>query len=179
MANQTPVGTYGVNNFQYSGVWTAALNSNYIGRPINILFDSSSSANRFMAFHDNNDPYFGMNCRCVKIKYDQNGNEEGPIPAIPITSGSNVKASNVFTKDDISVKIKDNKITLFPNPVQNLLYIKATDDKDYYYQIYSATGQLVKAGKFENKFTDVSGLVNGVYLVRINNSETVVKIVKK
>lgn len=179
MANQTPVGTYGVNNFQYSGVWTAALNSNYIGRPINILFDSSSSANRFMAFHDNNDPYFGMNCRCVKVKYDQNGNEEGPIPAIPVTSGSNVKASNVFTKDDISVKIKENKITLFPNPVQNLLYIKATDDKDYYYQIYSATGQLVKAGKFENNFTDVSGLVSGVYLVRINNSETVVKIVKK
>ncbi|WP_435524678.1 hypothetical protein [Chryseobacterium indoltheticum] len=85
LANQTPIGTYGVNNFQYSGVWTAALNSNYIGRPVNILFDSASNPNRFIAFHDNNDPYFGMNCRCVKVKYNQNGDEEGSIPAIPVT----------------------------------------------------------------------------------------------
>ncbi|REC56090.1 T9SS C-terminal target domain-containing protein [Chryseobacterium piscium] len=179
MANQTPVGTYGANNFQYPGVWTAALNSNYIGRPINILFDTASAANRFIAFHDNNDPYFGMNCRCIKVKYNQNGGEEGPIPAIPVTPGSAVKASNVFSKDEISEKIKENKITLFPNPVQDLLYIKATEDKDYYFQIYNAAGQMVKSGKFENNFTNVSGLVGGIYLVRINNSETVVKIIKK
>ena len=179
LANQTPVGTYGVNNFQYPGVWTAALNSNYIGRPINILFDTASAANRFIAFHDNNDPYFGMNCRCVKVKYNQNGDEEGAIPAIPVTPGSAVRASNVFSKDEISEKIKENKITLFPNPVQDRLYIKATEDKDYYFQIYNATGQMVKSGKFENNFTNVSGLVGGIYLVRINNSETVVKIIKK
>ncbi|WP_411811832.1 T9SS type A sorting domain-containing protein [Chryseobacterium scophthalmum] len=179
LANQTPVGTYGVNNFQYPGVWTAALNSNYIGRPINILFDTASAANRFIAFHDNNDPYFGMNCRCVKVKYNQNGDEEGAIPAIPVTPGSAVRASNVFSKDEISEKIKENKITLFPNPVQDRLYIKATEDKDYYFQIYNAAGQMVKSGKFENSFTNVSGLVGGIYLVRINNSETVVKIIKK
>ncbi|MBM7418488.1 MULTISPECIES: T9SS type A sorting domain-containing protein [Chryseobacterium] len=179
LANQTPIGTYGVNNFQYPGVWTAALNSNYIGRPINILFDTASAANRFIAFHDNNDPYFGMNCRCVKVKYNQNGDEEGAIPAIPVTPGSAVRASNVFSKDEISEKIKENKITLFPNPVQDRLYIKATEDKDYYFQIYNAAGQMVKSGKFENSFTNVSGLVGGIYLVRINNSETVVKIIKK
>lgn len=178
-ANQTASGTFTVNNFQYPGVWTAALNSNYIGRPINILFDAASSANRLIAFHDNNDPYFGMNCRCVKIKYDQNGNEQGPIPAIPVTAGASVKASNVFTKNEIAEITKENKITLFPNPVKDVLYIKATDNKDYHYQIYNASGQMVKSGKFENTKTDVSSLVQGVYLVRINNSETVVKIVKK
>jgi hypothetical protein len=178
-ANQTPVGTYGVNNFQFSGIWTAALNSNYIGRPVNILFDSASNPNRFIAFHDNNDPYFGMNCRCVKVKYNQNGDEEGPIPAIPVTPGSSVRAENVFTKDEISAKIKENKISLFPNPVQDLLYIKATDAKDYFYQIYNSAGQMIKSGKFENNSTNVSGLVGGVYLVRINNSETIIKIIKK
>ncbi|WP_435524693.1 T9SS type A sorting domain-containing protein [Chryseobacterium indoltheticum] len=85
----------------------------------------------------------------------------------------------MFSKDEISEKIKENKITLFPNPVQDRLYIKATEDKDYYFQIYNAAGQMVKSGKFENNFTNVSGLVGGIYLVRINNSETVVKIVKK
>lgn len=178
-ANQTSTGTFTTNNFLYSGVWTAALNSNYIGRPINLLFDSASNPNRMIAFHDNNDPYFGMNCRCVKIKYDQNGNEQGPIPAIPVTAGALVKASNIFTKAEIAEKVKENKIALFPNPVQDVLYIKATEVKDYYYQIYNASGQLVKSGKFENTQADVSSLTSGIYLVRINNSETVVKIMKK
>jgi len=179
VANQTPVGTYNVNNFQYSGVWTAALNSNYIGRAINILFDAASNPNRLIAFHDNNDPYFGMGCRCVKVKYNQNGIEEGPIPAIPVTQGSVIKASNVFTENELMLKAIENKIVLFPNPVKDLLYIKATEKRDYFFQIYNTAGQLVKSGKFENNVTDVSSLVGGVYLVRINNSETVVKIIKK
>lgn len=179
MANQTPVGTYTVNNFQYPGVWTAALASNYIGRPINILFDAASVTDRFIAFHDNNDPYFGMNCRCVKVNYNQDGFEEGPIPAIPVTPGSTMKASNVFSKSEISEKVKENKIVLFPNPVKDVLYIKATENKEYHYQIYNASGQLVKSGKFENTQTSVSSLVQGVYLVRINNSEALVKIIKK
>lgn len=176
--NQTSVGTFNVNNFQYPGVWTAALNSNYIGRPINILFDAASSANRMIAFHDNNDPYFGMNCRCVKVKDDQNGNEDGPIPAIPVTAGI-AQGPIVLSVNDITEKAKENKITLFPNPVKDVLYIKATDTKDYFYQIYSASGQVVKSGKFENTKTNVSSLVSGVYLVRINKSETIVKIIKK
>ncbi len=177
--NQAATGTFTVNNFQYPGIWTAALNANYIGRPINILFDAASSANRLIAFHDNNDPYFGMNCRCVKIKYDRNGNELGPIPATPVTSDGAMRASSVFSKNEIAEMIKENKIILFPNPVKNVLYIKAADHKDYHYQIYNASGQMVKAGKFENGRTDVSSLMQGIYLVRVNNSETVVKIVKK
>nr|WP_303649255.1 T9SS type A sorting domain-containing protein [Chryseobacterium edaphi] len=120
-----------------------------------------------------------MNCRCVKVKYDQNGNEAGPIPAIPVTPGATVKASNVFTEKEISQIAKENKITLFPNPVKDVLYVRANDVKDYYYQIYNASGQLVKSGKFENTQTDVSSLVSGVYLIRVNNSETVVKIIKR
>lgn len=177
MANQPATGTFTINNFQYPGIWTAALNSNYIGRPINILFNASSNA--MIAFHDNNDPYFGMNCRCVKIKYDQNGNEAGSIPAIPVTAGASVKASNVFTQKEITQIEKENKITLFPNPVKDVLYIKATNTKDYYFQIYNASGQIVKSGKFENAQTDVSSLPSGVYLVRVNNSESVVKIIKR
>ncbi|QQV02860.1 MULTISPECIES: T9SS type A sorting domain-containing protein [Chryseobacterium] len=179
-ANQTATGTFNVNNYQFPGVWTAALNSNYIGRPVNILFNAASTANQFIAFHDNNDPYFGMNCRCVKVKTNQNGFEEGPVPAIPVSPGiSSVKAPNVFTEKEIETKVKENQIVLFPNPVKDVLYIKATEDKDYYYQIYNVSGQMIKSGKFENMKTDVSSLVQGAYLVRINNSESIVKIIKR
>jgi len=62
--------------------------------------------------------------------------------------------------------------------VKSVLYINA-NDKEYYYQIYNVSGQLVKQGKFENKQTDLSSLTKGIYLIRINNSETVVKIIKE
>jgi len=177
-ANQSASGTFTINNFQFPGVWTAALNSNYIGRPVNLLFDAASSANRLIAFHDNNDPYFGMNCRCVKIKYDENGNEEGPIPALPVTTGSIIRAEETLTKNEALEMVKEDKISLFPNPVKDILYIKAPENKNYSYQIYSITGQLVKSGKFDNMQTNLSSLIAGVYLIRIN-SDMMVKIVKK
>ncbi|UOU99630.1 T9SS type A sorting domain-containing protein [Chryseobacterium daecheongense] len=177
--NQTAQGTFNFINFQYPGIWTAALNSNYIGRPINVLFNAASSANRIIAFHDNNDPYFGMSCRCVKIKYDANGNEEGVVPKLQITSLPATKAAAPLSKTEIGDKIKANKITVYPNPVKNVLYINASVEKGYYYQIYNVSGQLVKSGKFENKQTDLSALVTGTYLMRINNEETVVKIIKE
>lgn len=174
-ANQTATGTFNVNNYQFPGIWTAALNSNYIGRPVNILFNAASTANQFIAFHDNNDPYFGMNCRCVKVKANQNGVQEGPIPSSPITpvTGS-LGITEAGGKDT-----NENSITLFPNPVKDILYIKANIIEDYSYQIYNFSGQLVKSGKFESMKTDVSSLLQGVYLIKINNSEKVFKIVKK
>ena len=178
-ANQTADGTYNVNNYQYPGVWTAALNSNYIGRSINILFDAASTANRMIAFHDNNDPYFGMNCRCVKVNSNAVGNQAGPIPAIPVTQAGAFMANNVFTEKQIQEKEIKNQISLFPNPVQDILYIKADVRKDYYFQIYNASGQMVRKGKFQNNQTNISDLAQGFYLVRINDAEVVVKIMKK
>ena len=86
IGNQSAAGSFNVINFQYPGIWTGALLSNYIGRSINILWDAASTANRMLAFHDNNDPYFGMNCRCIKMKFDAGGNELGPIPKDQVTT---------------------------------------------------------------------------------------------
>ncbi len=179
-ANQTATGTFNIINYQYPGVWTAALNSNYIGRPINILFDAASTANRMIAFHDNNDPYFGMSCRCVKIKYDANGNEEGVIPKLQITSLPVAKPASVLAEKVVQDIIKEEKISFFPNPVKDELHIQAPDNREgYYYQIYNMSGQLVKSGKFENGKTNLSSLISGAYLLRINNSKEIVKIIKE
>ncbi|MCS3532408.1 T9SS type A sorting domain-containing protein [Chryseobacterium sp. JUb7] len=180
VANQTAQGTYNMINFQYPGVWTAALNSNYMGRPINVIFDAAATANRMIAFHDNNDPYFGLSCRCVKIKYDANGNEEGVIPKLPITSLPAIKAAKALSTVEVQEIVKEERIILFPNPVKEELHIKAPDYKDgYYYQIYNMSGQLIKSGKFESGKTNVSSLVSGAYLVRINESKEIVKIIKQ
>ena len=88
--------------------------------------------------------------------------------------GSILSASENYTGRD-----KNKIITVYPNPVVTTLYINAKDTKDYYYQIYNTSGQIVQKGKFENKQTNVSSLVSGVYFVKVNNAETVVKIIKK
>lgn len=174
-ANQSAQGTFNTINFQYPGVWTAALATNYLGRSINMLFDAASTANRFIAFHDNNDPYFGMGCRCVKIKYDANGNEEGPASGLKI-----IPQGPTLSTTNVEMKNKEDKMSLYPNSVVDFLYIEAAvADKDYSYQIYNQLGQLVKTGRFENRKTNVSSLPSGVYLIRINNSEAVVKIIKR
>ncbi|MBK1895097.1 T9SS type A sorting domain-containing protein [Chryseobacterium paridis] len=178
--NQSAQGTYNALNFQYPGFWTGALTSNYIGRPVNMLFDAASSANRMIAFHDNNDPYFGMSCRCVKIKYDENGNEEGVIPKLQITSLPATKAATALNKNEIADIISKEKISVFPNPVKNELHIKAPNNNEgYYYQIYDMSGKLVKSGKFENGQIDLSALSSGGYLIRINNSKSIIKIIKE
>ncbi|WP_126652606.1 T9SS type A sorting domain-containing protein [Chryseobacterium aureum] len=178
--NQTATGTYSTINFLYPGIWTGALLSNYIGRPVNLLFDAASASNRMIAFHDNNDPYFGMSCRCVKMKFDANGEELGPIPKDQITSLPVFTPSAIsVTKKAVETKTIENRIVLLPNPVKDLLYIKAAENKTYQYQIYSISGQRVMAGKFEEGKIDVSALVSGEYLVIINNSEAVIKIIKK
>lgn len=159
-----------------SGIWTASLNSNYYGRGNSLIIDRAY--NNLIVHNDYTDPYFAMNCRCVKIKSDGN-DEQGVILAMPVTHNSGREAVNVFVKKDLDQKVNSDKIVLYPNPVSTILYIDAKDSKDYYYQIYNMSGQLVKSGKFENKQTNVSSLVSGAYLVRVNDSEAVVKIIKK
>lgn len=178
LANQSPQGTFNTVNFQYPAVWTGALASNYLGRSINVLFDAASTANRFIALNDNNDPYLATSCRCVRMKYDAQGNEAGPIPGLQVTALVSEKAASVLRSAEVKEKISENKIILFPNPVKDILYINAPEQDGYYYQIYNMSGQLVKSGKFENKKTDLSALTSGIYLIRINNSEKIVKIVK-
>ncbi|WP_165585113.1 T9SS type A sorting domain-containing protein [Chryseobacterium sp. FH2] len=180
-ANTTP--DFNAIDAVYSGIWSASLASNYRGRPINLLFQNNNSDQTKIysfAYHDNNDPYFGESCRCVKVKYDNEGNEQGPIPRLQVTTTSTAKATNTLAKAVIEEKVTQNKLEFFPNPVKSTLYIKGNDrGKDYYYQIYNMSGQMIKSGKFENEQTDLSSLTTGTYLVRINNSETIVKIIKE
>jgi len=178
VGNQSPQGTFNVVNFQYAGIWTDALASNYLGRAVNVLFDAASAANRLIAFHDNNDPYFGMGCRCVRIKYNAFGKEEGPASKFVITALRNGIGSPVGFST-IELKTETRHISVFPNPFKDILYLKESENKDYTYEVFDVSGRLVKSGTFENKQTDLSSLVPGGYLIRINNSEAVVKIIKR
>lgn len=165
-------------DYTYGGFWLGALNSNYTGRALRA--EIQYVGNLIIPFSSNSDPYFAQSCRCVKVEYDQNGNELGPIPRLQVTSTSSFEAKTVLSQSNIQEKITQKKIEVFPNPIKSILYIKGIDTvKNYYYQIYNMSGQLIKSGRFENEQTDLSVLPTGNYLLRINNSESVVKIIKE
>jgi len=174
-------GTSGLKAFQYSGIWTSASQGSG-GSSLGMLFKTTSNPYYFLTPTFGFRPQAAMSCRCAEIKYDANGKEIGRYEpfAIPVAPNALAKATDVLTKSVIVEKVTQNKLEFFPNPVKNILYIKGNDiAKEYYYQIYNLSGQLVKSGKFENESTDLSSLVSGAYVVRINNSETVVKIIKE
>ncbi|MBB6371636.1 T9SS type A sorting domain-containing protein [Chryseobacterium shigense] len=168
---------------KFSGIWTSSPADRHAGQAIGLYIDFGLNAPGSYAISTGN-PYYpqtAMSCRCAKIKYDGNGNEIGRYEPLALAVPKNTagKAVNTFAKKQIEEMQKDSsKLTVFPNPVKSILYINA-NDKDYYYQIYNVSGQLVKQGKFENKQTDLSSLPQGAYLIRINDSETIVKIIKQ
>ncbi|MGG5209498.1 T9SS type A sorting domain-containing protein [Chryseobacterium sp. MIQD13] len=147
------------------GVWTASLDDNMFGNALGLHIKSG-----LMATGTGMNPYYAMSCRCAK--------DEPRYLGVPVTNNSGSQAKTVFTPKEVQQKVKAEKLVLYPVPVSKILYISADNDKDYYYEVYNMSGQLVKKGKFENKQTDVSALISGAYLVRINDSDTVVKIIK-
>ncbi|GAA5093143.1 hypothetical protein GCM10023210_23070 [Chryseobacterium ginsengisoli] len=176
--------TMGVNeNFTISGIWTSASNGDSaLGMYFFTEVNSAVNPTDLFYFSPNYTfrPQAAMSCRCAKINYDANGKEITRYEPFVIAVPKNVtgKAVNTFAKKQIEEIQKDKTLVFYPNPVKNMLYINS-DDKEYFYQIYNVSGQLVREGKFENKKTDLSSLIQGIYLIRINNSETVVKIIKE
>ena len=176
VANESPIGKFNSINFRDPGVWTASLNESR-GRPISLKFNAVSHA--MTAFNDNNDPYVGNSCRCVKITYDSNGREEGVVPRLPILIKGETAARESGFQEEITEIIREKKVILFPNPVDDVLYIDAVKGEEYEYQLYNVAGQLLKSGKFNQDLLDVSSLTKGVYIIRVNQSEKVFKIIKK
>lgn len=74
------------------------------------------------------------------------------------------------------------EIQLYPNPVENILYIKSKETL-VEYQIYSATGQLIKQGGLNSKQEQLilTSLQTGIYYIKLKTNSAIVteKIVKK
>lgn len=73
-----------------------------------------------------------------------------------------------------------NPITVYPNPVSSLLYIKNIDE-NYKVEVYNTLGLLISTVE-NNSILDFTNLTTGIYIVRITNESgkaQVVKVIKK
>ena len=164
-------------NKTHMGVWTSAMGDALLGRPRALVIDKNGAMS---VFENSLDPYFAMNCRCVKIKTTADGKQEGAIPRLPIPKYTVPKPAKPLAANTVQNMLKEEKtLKAYPNPVTDILMIDGESGKEYFYQLYDKNGKMLKEGKFVNNQINISNLLPDIYLIRINNSKETIKIIKK
>jgi len=87
------------------------------------------------------------------------------------TIGANNVYKNLFTPANLATAENklNNAISIYPNPVSDVLYIKNADAATY--QIVDISGKLVKAGTYKNGIS-ISDLNKGAYIIKISVKNT-------
>ncbi|MBQ0152612.1 MAG: fibronectin type III domain-containing protein [Chryseobacterium sp.] len=75
-----------------------------------------------------------------------------------------------ISKQPIANAIDITEIVIYPNPVKSVLNVKNISKKANY-KIYTAAGQVVSTGLIVNNKIDVSRLINGVYMIDIEDEK--------
>lgn len=73
-------------------------------------------------------------------------------------------------------------VSIYPNPVQNTLFVKLTDNSNSRLSVFDATGKKIFEQEINGDFAyDMSALHNGIYYVRVANANNTysTKIIKK
>ncbi len=77
--------------------------------------------------------------------------------------------------DMLSIKELESKVSLFPNPSNNLVYISGLDEKGSNYTLTNSSGRMVQSGVVKQEIS-LLNLDAGIYLLQIGNK--IIKIVK-
>ncbi len=73
-----------------------------------------------------------------------------------------------ISKQSVANAVNQTDILIYPNPVSTVLNVKNISKKANY-KIYSAAGQVVSSGLILNNKIDVSRLINGLYVIDIED----------
>lgn len=79
-----------------------------------------------------------------------------------------------ISKQPAPNSVNQTDILIYPNPVSTILYVKNISKKATY-KIYASSGQLVSNGYILNNKIDVSKLINGVYVIDIEDVQGTVQ----
>ena len=60
-------------------------------------------------------------------------------------------------------------ISIYPNPVQDILNVPAQSKEEKFIQIYDAIGEIVKESSINKNCINISNLLNGLYLYKITD----------
>ncbi|MGS2726047.1 T9SS type A sorting domain-containing protein [Psychroserpens sp. BH13MA-6] len=122
---------------------------------------------------DNNYQLFGITVN------DFDGDGDKDIAAVGFFSDTldwyENKLETLSTED-----FDSNVISVYPNPTSNTLYINGLQNGTSNIQIYDVLGQTVLTSEFmSNTGLDISELHRGMYFIQIENTNDIIKFIKK
>jgi hypothetical protein len=97
-----------------------------------------------------------------------------PVNCTNFDSGEVEDYTVRITKKSTDSLLNQNDILIYPNPVSTVLNVKNIS-KRANYKIYSAAGQLISSGIILNNKVDVHALINGMYVIDIQDGSTSVQ----
>ena len=88
-----------------------------------------------------------------------------------INANSALSNANIgFNHTDLH---KEDKILIYPNPVEKELMIQGKSGKEYTYLLYSVLGEIIENGSFTSSGNvNTTHLTKGMYFVKVNNQIT-------
>ncbi|UMQ44153.1 fibronectin type III domain-containing protein [Chryseobacterium sp. Y16C] len=97
-----------------------------------------------------------------------------PVNCTNFDSGEVEDYSIRISKKPANSLLNQDDILIYPNPVSTVLNVKNIS-KRANYKIYSSAGQLITSGIILNNKVDVHTLINGVYMIDIQDGSTSVQ----
>ena len=150
----------------FSVVWDDnSDNGLYVGMNYGVYYTDDTIVDSWIPFNNNlpNVLIFEL-----EINYTQNKIYAG-------TFGRGLWASNTYDATLSTNDFQLNDITLYPNPANNEVNLKWSQQEDVSVRIYNALGKLMYYGKEVNLFNgfkiDVSSFNSGVYFVKMNSAK--------
>ena len=74
--------------------------------------------------------------------------------------------------------LSSNNVNIYPNPTRNTIYIETDEINIETISIYDTNGRLITKRFVNNNQVDLTNLQTGIYIIKINNTNTTFKIVK-
>ncbi|UFH33734.1 fibronectin type III domain-containing protein [Chryseobacterium sp. C-71] len=93
-----------------------------------------------------------------------------PVNCLNFQNGEVEDYTVRISKPGVANALNQTDILIYPNPVSTVLNVKNISKKANY-KIYSAAGQVVSSGLILNNKIDVSKLINGVYVIDIEDAQ--------
>ncbi|MRX66361.1 Por secretion system C-terminal sorting domain-containing protein [Flavobacterium resistens] len=83
-------------------------------------------------------------------------------------SGSTLRMTKTA---EVTAEPETSKVVLYPNPVSDILYISKSTQTIEEVLIYNMSGTLVKSAGKDTENIDLSALISGTYLVKVNTND--------
>lgn len=94
------------------------------------------------------------------------------VKSLSVTSCPGSSSSSTCTTTKSPVSVDDHylsSVLIFPNPVQDILYLEGLSDEIINYEVYSILGSKIRNGKVQAENINISEYQSGIYILRLHD----------